>query len=330
MFSIISKKRSSRGFSLVELLVVIVIIGILLSLLMPAVQSAREAMSRASCANRLHQIGLALHHYVDVQRHLPPGWVGYDDNDKSKPCVNGEPGWGWAPFIFPFMERGHLLESINLSVAIGAKIGGQMVNAEEIQKFLPDFRCPSESKWQRTFTLEELARQEDCLLNCHLHDEENDEDEHEHHTDHDTPLATANYIGSFGTGDLHEAEQYGHGDLYEGYRFAGDGVFSHNSGLSFDEVERGLSHVIFVGERALNKKHFSTWVGVPPGTSPALVVGTVFKPFKNDGNEHGFSSCHPNGANFLFGDGSVRYISDSVSHAEIENMACRKSDNHQH
>lgn len=317
-----------RAFSLVELLVVIVIIGILLALLLPAVQSAREAAARMSCTNRLHQIGLALHHYADAKKSIPPGWVGYEDGDPERPCVNGDPGWGWATFIFPFMERGALLESINTSVPIGARVDGVRVNEDEIKRFLPDFRCPSESKLQKTFTLEDLVKQEGCLLDCHDEDEEGEDHEHEHHTDHEVELAASNYIASFGTGDLHEAHEYGHDGEHAGEKFVGDGAFFHNSGLGFQDFEKGLSHLILIGERAIGKKHFSTWVGVPPGASPAIVVGTVFKPFDNKGTEHGFSSCHPSGANFLRADGGVEFIVDSVDDHVLKEMVCRKSEEH--
>jgi len=327
-----SGRRS--GFSLVELLVVIVIIGVLLGLLLPAVQKARESASRMSCTNRMRQIGLAFHNYADVHKSFPPGWVGYDTNEAGEwthPCVNGTPGWGWATFILPFMERGTVLESFNTSVPIGVKVNGVRTNEEEMKQLLMDFRCPSESKFVKTFTLEELQKQEGCLLNCtrdHEGEEEEEHDGHEHHTDHELELAACNYVGNFGTENLHDAEKFGHGGLYEGYNFTGDGAFWHNSGLSFEAVEKGLTHLILTGERALGKKHYSTWVGVPQGTSPALVVASSNHSFDNTGTEHGFSSCHPTGANFLRGDGGVEFISETVDAHVFQEQTCRKMEEH--
>ena len=83
------------GFTLVELLVVIAIIGILVALLLPAVQTAREAARRTDCKNRLKQIGIALHTYHEAHSILPPGSI------KSGGTLARETGWGWGAMILP-------------------------------------------------------------------------------------------------------------------------------------------------------------------------------------------------------------------------------------
>lgn len=95
-------RSDRRAFTLVELLVVIAIIGVLVAMLLPAVQMAREAARRTHCKNNVKQIGLALHLYHDVHKVLPPGWLA--------DVPDGEPGWGWAAFTLPFMEQNNLYE----------------------------------------------------------------------------------------------------------------------------------------------------------------------------------------------------------------------------
>ncbi len=113
-------RLNRSAFTLIELLVVIAIIGILMGLLMPAVQSIREAARRTECLNNIRQVGLAMHNYESSLRRLPPGWR--DDNfDPAVPAGNGDVvdlgnRYGWATLILPFIEQNQLYKTYELNL----------------------------------------------------------------------------------------------------------------------------------------------------------------------------------------------------------------------
>ncbi len=128
-----------KAFTLIELLVVIAIIGILVALLLPAVQAAREAARRMSCSNNMRQIGIALHMYHDTFHQLPAGWRGYD-LATGQPYWLGEPGWGWCAAILPYMEQLNLYEGlIQFELPIAHPL-----NEQARLTYLPTLRCPSD------------------------------------------------------------------------------------------------------------------------------------------------------------------------------------------
>src|SRR5687767_8008387 len=177
------KTSRARGFTLVELLVVIAIIGVLVALLLPAVQMAREAARASQCKNHLKQLGLALHQYHDVMGRLPPGWIA------NQP--EGVPGWGWTPALFPYLEQRNLDESLinrQLPIAAGANQAGR-------ETIVPVLICGSDAQ-AKVFTIFGGA-------------EEHDEHEHAHGTPVDVGnpmfrVARSNYVGVFGTYEIEE------------------------------------------------------------------------------------------------------------------------------
>ncbi|HEV7282255.1 MAG TPA: DUF1559 domain-containing protein [Pirellulaceae bacterium] len=130
------------GFTLVELLVVIAIIGVLVALLLPAVQAAREAANRMSCGNNLKQIGIAVHNHHDTHRHLPYG----ASDGQNQDCCNWNTannirdirGWAWSFHILPFIEQQSLYDLGGTTTANHTLIGQTAVNGY----FCPSRRPP--------------------------------------------------------------------------------------------------------------------------------------------------------------------------------------------
>ncbi|KAA1259393.1 Type II secretion system protein G precursor [Rubripirellula obstinata] len=128
--------RPHSGFTLVELLVVIAIIGILVGLLLPAVQSAREAARRMSCSNNMKQVVLAVHNYESAMRQLPPVW--------TKPANSGS-GWSLQARILPFLESLALDSAIDFSDGYDAStltIAGETLPVSSFR--VPAYQCPSD------------------------------------------------------------------------------------------------------------------------------------------------------------------------------------------
>ena len=137
----LQSKRRKLGFTLVELLVVIAIIGILIALLLPAVQSAREAARRASCSNKMKQIGIALHNYHDTHKCFPPDaiWVG---NSAVR-----QRNFTWIALLLPFMEQAPLHDQIDFTIpAWDQQVPGPGGTTQALQLVqLEAFTCPSEA-----------------------------------------------------------------------------------------------------------------------------------------------------------------------------------------
>jgi prepilin-type N-terminal cleavage/methylation domain-containing protein len=280
-----------RAFTLVELLVVIAIIGILIALLLPAIQAARESARRMSCTNNLKQIGLALQLYHDSNQKLPSGWTAYDSN--NKPYALGTPGWGWATRILPYMESGSISKgSINFKLPMS-----DSANAYVRTLNVADFRCPSDPNKLKFIDDEDPLHQE---------------------------LAVGNYVGVFGTANIHDCKL-----VPAGQKCTSDGVFSHNSEMSFADIRDGLSHTFMVGERS-SLLAYSTWVGSPANDDcgPGLVLGSALDPpnllgYGTDADPHNFSSRHSQGTNFVSGDGSVRLVEQNIDLAVYRALCTR-------
>jgi prepilin-type N-terminal cleavage/methylation domain-containing protein/prepilin-type processing-associated H-X9-DG protein len=315
------KQTPRRGaFTLIELLVVIAIIGVLIGLLLPAVQKVREAAARTQCVNNLKQIGLALHGYHDANNRFPPGYVDRNTNPASTPDNDLGPGWGWASFLLPYLEQGNVYNQINFSQGVG--IGS---NTAVSQLSLKIYQCPSDPL-QQAFPVYDSS-----------------------FTNPIATVAHGNYVGCIGWEECFNGAggdpQPGGGDdgLSGAYGQAGRGLFYRNSRIRIADVTDGLSNTIVVGERSSNHAP-STWTGaVAGGRCPAWMATQPPSPYSSppgpaydnaDFGEalvlaHGnathlpsadfpifdpdvFYSMHPQGANFLFGDGSVHFLTSGI------------------
>src|SRR5260370_25628504 len=128
-----------RGFTLIELLVVVAIIGILVGLLLPAVQKVREAAARLSCMNNLKQMGLACHDYHDIHLAFPPGYVA------TANFPDTTPGAGWAAFLLPHLEQDNLFKQIYLSQPVQ--------DSPAIQTIVKGYLCPPDTPPYSPFPL---------------------------------------------------------------------------------------------------------------------------------------------------------------------------------
>ena len=126
---------SRRGFTIVELLVVITIIGLLVGLLLPAVQAVREAARRMQCQNNLHQIGIAMHNYHAAFRKLPPGGI------EVRPETPRGKQIAWSAMVLPFLEQSAVYSKINFNYAFDHPVNRE-VAATPIETYL----CPSTSR----------------------------------------------------------------------------------------------------------------------------------------------------------------------------------------
>ena len=267
-----------RGMTLVEFLVVIMIIGVLLTVLVPAIHRSRAAARRVECQNNLRQLGLALYNYHDLHDTLPSGWTGVTE---GQPAALGGPGWGWGAQLLPQLNQsmGVLMARFDLPI-------GSIENQRFRELEVPTFLCPdnsSETTWQ-------LSGHKLLSLT----------------------LARSNYVGAFGSGGWTDESAQRVGETLHG-----DGLFYHNSSTRFVDVTDGLTHTVMVGERAhdiLTNRH-STWVGVVPGVVDpiSLIVGTgeTSKEARAT-SARGFSSPHGSGSYFVFGDGRVQYVDGRV------------------
>lgn len=322
-----------RGFTLIELLVVIAIIGVLIALLLPAVQSAREAARRAQCVNNLKQLGLAMANYESALGVYPPAYVGdpravgtaygvsYPDEN-----INTLPGFAWGMLILPHMEQGPLYAAFNTDLPCWAPD-----NTTGARTKLNAFLCPTVTEGDGPFELHQYTNGDSGAPN--------DGGEF-------APAITfarSHYVTNAGINqpwgrtkaysyDFNKPEP-----LPNGQNHVINGPFYRNSRIRAADVKDGLSNTVFLGEKS-SVLCDSTWVGVVPYACtpprprwpsdpnsggnlvgahsgpdvrdhPTVIIHAPNHPF---GHTDEMYSEHPGGSNILLGDGSVRFVRETI------------------
>lgn len=302
------KPRNCRvGFTLVELLVVISIIGLIVALLLPAVQQSRESARRMQCQSRLKQVGLALQSYHDTYQALPSGYMGLNPDP-----TEGQ-GWGWGTLLLPFIEQ----VPLHAQLGVGRDRLSQAVNDPARRPLLLTrlnaYLCPSDGQGRGSHLTRSLTGFPLPALGSSWH------------TGHApagirVDVAKSNYVGSFGTA------WNARSSLWPIEQLNGNGVFGCNSATNLSQITDGTSHTFAVGERSLDS-YAAVWSGVEQwrecsAHGVSMVLGTTFyKPnippraftLSCDGlGSAGFGSRHPGGAQFVMCDGSVHFIRDTI------------------
>ena len=319
-----STRLRKPGFTLVELLVVIAIIGILIALLLPAVQAAREAARRSQCTNNLKQMGIALHNYHDSLKSFPPGGIWWTNatGDANWPLNRGS----MLAHILPFVEQQALYDAFDFNTniayqqfAVVPSTGSPYIAGT----LLSVYKCPSDTTSDRNSTTKNGITAGN--------------------------LATFSYAGSKGptrTGD-NPAGSCPERAVYDAYNFSTSdsdpaGPFTRlgrNFCCKMNNVDDGLSNTIFVGEvrgdctssiqhgwaHASNAQGMTSTIY--PINYDTCHTDQALGPctwWSNWSTEKGFKSLHPGGANFLLGDGSVHFIPETIDHWTYQYLGGKK------
>ena len=312
MSSFLMCEKKPSGFTIVELLVVIAIIGILVALLLPAVQAAREAARRATCSSHLRQIGLAVHQYHDQRERLPMGarWR----HERYGGALNGG---NILLELLPYIEQQAVFDAVDLSRDVDEQTypDGTLIAATEIGLYT----CPSSA-------LAGFTPGYDLPVS--------------HFGASKGPTAMINREDRFSCPEFEEMNEFAlspHFDINDRYNFAGP---FHREGFvfsKFNEITDGLSNTIFFGEMRPHcnghAAHGWLWTLSSQGYLTTLVPinydtcqddesrGCNHR--ENWNTSQGYKSLHPGGAHVLMGDNRVLFLTEDIDHQMFQYLGAK-------
>ncbi len=329
-----------KGFTLIELLVVIAIIGVLIALLLPAVQSAREAARRAQCTNNLKQLALAAHNYHDAVNSFPTGMYLHPVFGPPELAWNNS---SWLVLLLPQYEQQNLYDAVNFSIMWGENLGGSwrwnpiymgQQNATVRETVIDALVCPSDDSEDRDNTnadeiWNDLAAGTSYVGNMG-----------------DNCLACAGGLGDSRNGQVIlcpstglpcRLPQLGHNRLsseqLQNGTTAGSGIYwAWGSNVSIARIKDGTSNTFMAGEQIRRVTRWNSWVQANQSVG-STAVPLNYRFVDSNGNypivnnwtwQISFRSEHPGGANFAFCDGSVQFIKESIDFSVYQALSTRK------